>query len=121
MTSHADYTAEFRRMSELLDSALSYLRAQTVELADAENAYRKARAEAWVGVPDATAKQKEDHVNAVTADDRKRRDLAEGMRQGALEAVRSRRTQISALQSLLSADRAELEMAKYGPDDRVPA
>lgn len=117
MTSHADYAAEFRRMSDLLDDALAYLRRQTVELADAENAYRKARAQAWVGVPDATAKQKEDHVNAATADDRHRRDLAEGMRQGALEAVRSRRTQISALQSLLNAERAEFELGRYGPQE----
>lgn len=114
---NADYLDEMRRLSELLDDALSYLRRQTVELADAENAYRKARAEAWLGVPDATAKQKEDHVNAVTADDRKRRDLAEGMRQGALEAVRSRRTQISALQSLLNADRAEFELGRFGPQE----
>ena len=112
---NADYLDEMKRLSTLLDDALAYLRRQTVELADAENAYRKARAEAWLGVPDATAKQKEDHVNAVTADERTRRDLAEGMRQGALEAVRSRRTQISALQSLLNADRAEFELGRYGP------
>ena len=114
--STVDHVAELRRLSSLLDQALGYLRDQTRELAEAENVYRKARAEAWVVIDtSATARQKEDQVNAVTADARRRRDLADGMRQGALEAVRSRRTQISALQSLLNADRAETELAKYGP------
>lgn len=76
-----DYHAEMSRLSGLLDDALSFLRRQTVELADA----------------------------------RRVRDLAEGMRQAGLEAVRSRRAQISALQSLLSADRSEMEIARTGP------
>lgn len=117
--SAVDYVDEMRRLNDLLDQALGYLRTQTVELADAENAYRKARAEAWTLTPDGLAKQREDRINATTADARKRRDLADGMRQAALEAVRSRRTQISALQSMLNADRAEAELAKYGPDGRA--
>ena len=117
MTGHVEYADELRRLSGLLDDALSYLRRQTGELAEAEERYRKDKADAWVRVDreGTTAAEREAQVNGLTAGARKERDLAEGMRQAALEAVRSRRTQISALQSLLSADRAEAEFARTVP------
>ena len=107
---------EMRRLSSLPDKGLAALRDTATDLASAEHAYRKARARAWVELDrtDTTAKEKEDQVNAATADARLGRDTAEGLRQAALEAVRSRRTQISALQSLLAADRAEAEFARTG-------
>lgn len=113
-----DYPSEMVRLSGLLDDALSYMRRQTVELANAEEAYRQEKAAAWLRVEreSTTAAEREALVNGTTAGARKARDLAEGMRQAALEAVRSRRTQISAMQSLLNADRAEAEIANYGPD-----
>lgn len=113
-----DYAAEMNRLSGLLDDALAYMRRQTVELANAEETYRQDKAAAWLRVDreGTTAAEREAIVNGVTAEARKARDLAEGMRQAALEAVRSRRTQISALQSLLNADRAEAEISNYGPE-----
>lgn len=45
------------------------------------------------------------------------RDLAEGLRVSALEAVRSYRTIVSALQSLAALERSEAELAKYGPQE----
>lgn len=109
-----DYARQIVEYCQLLDDALGYLRRQTVECAAAENAYRKERARAWLTAT-GTAREKEDQVNAMTADLRETRDLAEGMKKAALEAVRSRRAEISAHQTLLSADRAEAELAKYGP------
>lgn len=112
----SEAAAELRRLSALLDDALGYLRRQVAELAEAENVYRKARARSWVQVDRAaTAREKEDAVNAATADARERRDLADGMRQAALEAVRSRRQQISAWQSLMNAMRAEADALNFGP------
>ena len=106
--------AEFERLSGLLTEGLSAMRNLAQELAEAENAYRKARAVAWMHAT-GTAKEKEDQVNAATADQRQTRDFAEYMRVAAIESVRSRRTQLSSLQTLLNAHRAEAEFARTGP------
>lgn len=113
---------EAQRLSHLIDAGIEALREQSKALAVAENAYRKSKAEAWVKVPrdgaddkgqrNWTAGRREAWVDSETADLRMTRDIAEGMRQAALEAVRARRTQISVLQSLLSAEKAEMELAR---------
>jgi len=118
--------AEFVRLSRNLDRGLTAMRTAAGELADAENEYRKAKSQAWVSCPNDppsvkagerewTAARREAWVNAETADHRKTRDLAEGKRQAAIEAVRSRRTQISALQTLLNAHQAEASFARTEP------
>jgi hypothetical protein len=107
---------ELRRRSKLLDDALSYLARQVKEYAEAERAYRESKARAWVEAPEGTAGAKDAWVGGVTAEKRKARDLADGMRQAGLEAVRSRRAQLSAWQSLAAMERSEMELAKYGPE-----
>lgn len=110
---------EVSRLNRQLDEQLDELRENAVDLANAENAYRKAKALAWVQIkeamPKATVPEKQAWVDAECADLRLVRDMAENMRQVALEAVRSRRTQISACQSLLSANTEELKLARTGP------
>lgn len=117
---------EVRRLSGLIDGAVRSLRTEAVALADAEHAYRQAKAEAWVRCPTDpdgtkaadrawTSARREAWVDAETADLRRVRDIAEGTRQAALEAVRARRAQLSAVQSLLAAERAEAEFARTGP------
>ena len=115
MSALPEMADELRRLSRLLDQGLAALRDQAQELADAEDEYRQAVAVAWVQAPEGTVPEREAWVNGQTSKMRRRRDLAEGMRQAALEAVRSRRTQVSALQSLLAAERAEAEFARTGP------
>lgn len=105
---------EMARLSGLLDDGLLYMRTNAVELSESEHAYRLDRAEAWARTM-GTAKEREDAVNALSADSRRRRDVAEHMRQAAVESVRSRRAQVSALQSLLSAHRAEAEFSRIDP------
>lgn len=109
---------EFQRLSDLLDRGLVAMREQSSNVAEAENAYRKARSEAWVRCPTAdkewTAARREAWVDAECADLRMRRDIAEGLRLAAVEAVRSRRTQISALQTALNAYQQEGKAAHYG-------
>jgi hypothetical protein len=107
---------EMRRLSHLLDAGLELLREAPVKLAEAEMALRKARARAWVERTEGTAKEREHQVDADTAQLRYEADIAEGLRRAALEAVRARQTQISALQSLLNAHRAEAEFARTGPE-----
>lgn len=114
-----ELTSEAFRLSKLLDDALAYLRKLSQESSEAENEYRKAKSQAWLEAPEGTVPEREAWVNGITADARQRRDLADGMRQAALEAVRSRRQQISVLQSVLAAHKSEAEFANYGPDRGV--
>lgn len=107
--------AEASRLSDRIDAGVSELARQATAEADAEHAYRKARAVAWLTV-EGSAKQREDGVDSATADDRLARDLARGQRQAALEALRSRRQQLSSNQTLVSALKSELEHSQYGPE-----
>lgn len=118
-----DAMAEANRLSRLIDAAIDALKNTSVEFAQAEAEYRKAKAQCWVRCPndDAgvragerewTAARREAWVNAETADLRYRRDIAEGMRQAALEAVRSRRAQLSSVQTFVNAEKAEMELAR---------
>lgn len=106
---------EMRRLSMLLDAALEYLKEQTREYAVAEDGYRMAHATAYLAA-DGPAHERKARADSKTSKERQRAHLADGMRQAALEAVRSRRAQISALQSLLTAHRAEAEFARTGGD-----
>lgn len=109
-----DYADEMRRLSANLDSALSLLEDQARKLADAEAEYRKLKAKCWVQAPEGTVPERQAWVDAECADARHARDVAEGLRQAALESVRSRRTQISAIQSLLAGDREEAAFTRTG-------
>ena len=111
----AEAEAEVRRLSGLLDAGLEILRSAAEDVARAEQAYRKARAQAWVSNTDGTAGFRESQVDGQTADLRYKRDVAEGMSKAALESVRSGRTQISAMQSLLAAHKEEVGFAAHGP------
>jgi hypothetical protein len=119
----ADAATEMARLSRLIDAGLQAMRDQGRELAEAENVYRKAKAEAWARCPndptgtkpadrDWTSAHREAWVDGETADERSRRDLAEVMGKAAYQAVRARQTQVSALQSLLNAERAEAEFVR---------
>ena len=112
-----DLAAEARRLSDKIDAGVSALNGAARDEADREHAYRKARAVAWQHT-DGTAKQREDDVDSVTADERRARDIARGSRQAALEALRSRRQQLSAVQTLTAALKSELEHSQYGPGVR---
>ena len=113
---------EMLRLSRLIDAGIEMSRTQAVELADAENTYRKAKAYAWVQCPkdepggrEWTAARREAWVDAEVADRRRGRDLAEAMRDAAREAVRARQAQLSAWQTLVRAHQAEAEFARTGP------
>jgi hypothetical protein len=113
----AELTAEAFRLSHLIDAGIQALREQSQHLAESERVYRRGKSAAWArsAGQEMLAKEREAWVDSETADMRYERDLAEGMRQAALEAVRARRTQVSALQSILAAERAEAEFSRTGP------
>ena len=112
----SDAAEEVRRLSHLLNAGLEMLQTSAEDVASAEQAYRKARAKAWVEITEGTAGFREARVDGQTANLRYKRDVAEGMRRAALESVRARSTQISMIQTLLNAHRAEASISARGPD-----
>lgn len=110
---------EMLRLSRLIDRGVSALAQAGRDLATSEHDYRKAVSESWARAPEGTVPEREAWVKGDCASLRLERDLAEAERVAALEAVRSRRTQLSALQTVANAVRAEAEMAKYGPEVAV--
>src|SRR5688500_7758224 len=120
MHTAAEFADEVTRLSRQVDRCLSMVKKQVSAYPGAESGDGAAKANAWGTAPrdhgDAkiTAGEREACVNGATAGERQKRDLADGMRQAALEAVRSRRGQISALQTLLNAHQEEAKFARAG-------
>lgn len=112
----ADYVAEGQRLSKLLDDALAFGKRQVREFADHEQAYRKVKAQAWLTAPEGPAPAKAAWVDGQTAEQRHARDIAEGMKQMSMEAIRSRRAQLSALQTYMNAEREEAKHERFGPE-----
>ena len=108
-------TAEAMRLVTLLDKGLAALRDATVAFAEAEHEYREKKAMAYLETESGTVAEREAHVYALVGDFRRRRDLADGQRLAALESVRSRRGQLSAIQTLISAHKSEADFARTGP------
>ena len=105
---------EMLRLSKKIDDALEFLYRQAREWADAEDAYRAAKARAYLQ-SSGTVQARQAHVDDVCQEQRHRAHLADAMRQAALEAVRSRRAQLSSCQSIANAVRAEIDMARTAP------
>ena len=117
MVTLEELAGEMRRLSSLLDKALVVLRSASGEHAEAEHAYRLSRGRAWAMTAGQgmVVPEREAAVDAGTADERLARDLAAALEKSALEAVRARRQQLSALQSLMAASREEAALARTGP------
>jgi len=103
---------ESERLSALIDTGIAALVAASKDMAHAEHALRIATAKAWAQAPSGTVPFKEAWVEAESAAEKLAFDLAESQRYNALEAVRSRRAQLSAIQSIMAAHRAEVELAR---------
>ena len=101
---------ESERLSRLIDAGIESLVSASKDMAHAEHALRKATAVAWTNAPTGTVPFKEAWVESECAEEKLAFDLAESTRYNALEAVRSRRAQLSALQSIMAAHRAEAEL-----------
>lgn len=109
------YEEELSRISQLIDKGIQSLVDAARGTADTEHAYRKAKAIAWMEAPSGTVPVREAWVESHVADQKRDLDYAEGLRVASLEAIRSRRQQLSAVQSLLAAHKAEAEFARVAP------
>lgn len=116
----SEMAAEGRRLCQLLDQALGFMKEKVKEAAEAERDYRSEKAKAWaqarIQLPDGTVPEREAWVNGVIAELRWKRDLADGMRRAAMQAIESRRQQISLLQSVANAYREEAAYTRTGPE-----
>lgn len=110
------YQREIQRLSELIDEGIRTLVRSAQDVAQAEHDYRKAKAKAWVEAPPGTVPVRESWVDSETAELRMALDIAEGTRMASLEAVRSRRQQLSAVQSLLAAYKADADFHRTRPE-----
>lgn len=110
----AEMIQEADRLSKKIDEGVRELSNAASEQAEAEHIYRLEKARAWIEISDGTAGERAARVDGVTAGFRRDRDLAEARRQTAVEALRSRRAQLSMLQTAATSLRAELDHSTYG-------
>lgn len=103
---------------ERLQLALTEHKAAAIAHANADHAYRQAQSRAWVSLKADDEKRTEAHFKAMVDQmcDREMHGcrLAEANHEVAKELVRALQTQISAGQSILSAERAEANAIHYG-------
>lgn len=119
--STADVIREADRLNVLIDEELRLYREQGAVAADAEQAYRHGKDDAWQRCPrdpegvrqngEWPAKRREAWVDAQVADLRHARDIAVHTSEGARDALRIHERQLSVLQTLTNAERAEDERA----------
>lgn len=115
-----DLLREMTRLSELLDAAIVNLYEAGLKYADAENTYRMAKAKAYL--MESRKEHTVAHCEAVrdiaTERERLAAHIAEAYKESITEEVRSRRSQLSALQTISNALREELSLARTGPEHK---
>ena len=113
-----DILDKLLEFSQLLDDAIEAADDAAEEYAEADDDYRVSHARAFIKAKDggATDQLAKAMADLATEGIRKRARLSEALSKNRLEAVRSRRAQLSAIQTGGNALKAELDMARYGPE-----
>ena len=106
---------ELLNRSRALDMAHDELRRCSYEFASAENSYRKAKALVYLAAEGPVA-ERQAIVDSKCESERYHALLSEGLKVAALEAVRSQRAQLTAVQTLLNTVKSEMELARMGPE-----
>jgi hypothetical protein len=122
----SELVEELREKLDNVDESIGELYGANAKYAEAEHEYRMARARAWIQtVEEYKSKPRSerptvDHIEAIVdlsvEKERFRAKLAEGIKEAAMESVRSRRTQLSAVQTVANAYRAEIEFSRQHGD-----
>lgn len=115
MSNAAELTPVLIQAAHELENALVELEQLSKDWAEAERIYREAKARAYLVAEGTTVAEKEAQMEPKINMLRYERDMKEGLKVAALESVRSRRTQVSAIQTLAGLSREEAAMAKIGP------
>lgn len=112
----AELTPMLIDAAHALDNSLVELESQVKRWATAERDYRAAKSAAYLQADGSTVAEREANAEPLLSSLRYARDMAEGLKVSALEGVRSRRTQVSAIQTLASLAREEAAFARTGPE-----
>jgi hypothetical protein len=102
------------QLSEELTTAIGELRTKSAEWARKDNTMRKAKAKAFLQAAGKNKEEREAKADSHWATEREEANIAEGEKNACLEHVRSLRAQLSAMQALLYANRAENDSIRYG-------
>jgi hypothetical protein len=107
--------------AKAVEEAQAELESQTVMYAESERRYRQAKAMAYLQATGKTVAEREAHAELENGIGELRfaRDVAEGKKNAALEAVRSRRAILSAEQTLTKLVTVEAEFTRTGPSGSV--
>lgn len=113
MNAH-DLNTQLLDAVERLRRSQDELEKQVVEYAAAEKRYRAAKATAYLATT-GTVAEREARAEKAINEDRFLRDMAEGLKMSALEAVRGNRTVVSAVQTLAGLYKEEAAFGRTGP------
>ena len=105
---------EMMGLSASLNEALNELRTRAVDSARLDSELKRTWSSAFL-VAQGTVRERECHADQETADLYQRALIARALEKSATEAVRSRRQQISAMQTLAGAHKAEAEFTRTAP------
>ena len=113
--------SEGHRLARAMDDAITALKIKVGEAASAERDYRKKKSDKYIEAKDmdVQAAAKTAWVDAQTADDRYKRDVADGMKQALLEEVRNFRQQMSFAQTVARADGEERDVYRFNQSGQV--
>lgn len=98
-----------------LRSSQADLEQRSVDYAKAERTYRMQKATAYLATTGTVGEREARSEHAIN-EFRFQRDMAEGLKVSALEAVRGNRGVVSAVQTLASLYKAEAEFDRTGPN-----
>lgn len=120
LPSPADLVSDMQRLSFAIDDLVNSLREQGEKAAREDCAYRLAYSRAVLaakaGPGKLTVLELEATADIETIDQRVAAKVAEALADSAKQALLARRSQLSALQSVATAVREELSMARTGPN-----
>jgi hypothetical protein len=106
---------EYIRLCAQLDSAIANLHQAGKDWALKNSLYRLAKSRAIIAIREGKNRdEREAKAGPLYEKEKLDAELAEAMKEATLEEVRGRRTQLSALQTLMASRRSELEASSYG-------
>ena len=109
----AEIEKEIMQRSHQLDAGINALNTAARAYAEADHTYKKLYAEAFL-TSEGAGVMREQVATQAALQARYEANLAEGVMKSAAAAIQARRAQISALQSLLAAHKAEADFARTG-------
>lgn len=113
----AELNAQLLDAVQILRDSMSELEARSRKYAEAERDYRRGKATAYLASSGTVSEREARAENAIN-ELRFERDMADGLKTSALEAVRSNRGVVSAVQSLAALYRAEAEFDRTGGSEQ---